>query len=60
MNHPTPFPETAPALALKESAFSTPTTTVNVDALQPSSSELRAPLQFEWDDFDTGTLDDLP
>ena len=59
MNHPTQFPEVTPAPELKESAFSTPTR-LEVDILPASSTVSHTTLLFEWDDLDTGTLDDFP
>ena len=59
MNRPIQFSETAVAtvvaLELKEPLFNAQATNLELDvAKQPAELSL----QVEWDDFDTGTLDD--
>ena len=55
MNRPAHFAEAATTLELKETTFSTPTTSLDFKAVQ---EPLDPPIYVEWDDFDTGTLDD--
>lgn len=52
MNRPTPFAE-AP-LDLKETAFSTST---NLD-FKTAEEPINTSFPVDWDDFDTGSLDD--
>jgi len=55
MNRPPNFPQTVSGLELKEAAFTAPP--ANLD-FTPVAEPANTPFQIEWDDFDTGTLDD--
>ena len=57
MNRPTQISETSAALNLKETSFGAPPIALDLDVAQAATT-LRPSMEFEWDDFDTGTLDE--
>ena len=58
MNRPTQFPETTVTFELKEASFSAPPPGLDLDIAQHPPNNLRPSFEVEWDDFDTGTLDE--
>jgi hypothetical protein len=58
MNRPPQFPETAVALELKETSFSAPPTSIDPGIAPQPGNTLRPSFEVDWDDFDTGSLDE--